>query len=97
MPNTPAIALNRHGDAAGTAAAVLGAAQFAIGGSVAPLVGALGQRQRAVPMAGDHRGTRRPGRRPVLVRPPVAQGRLDPLTYGPLGPPARIPQTLSGA
>ena len=50
MPNTPAIALNRHGDAAGTAAAVLGAAQFAIGGSVAPLVGALGN-GTAVPMA----------------------------------------------
>ena len=50
MPNTPAIALNRHGDAAGTAAAVLGAAQFAVGGSVAPLVGVLGN-GTAVPMA----------------------------------------------
>lgn len=50
MPNTPAIALNRYGDAAGTAAAVLGAAQFGIGGSVAPLVGVLGN-QSAVPMA----------------------------------------------
>jgi len=41
FPNAPAIALNRHGDAAGTAAALLGAAQFMIGGLIAPLVGAL--------------------------------------------------------
>ena len=50
MPNTPAIALNRHGDAAGTAAALLGATQFAVGGSVAPLVGAL-DNGTAAPMA----------------------------------------------
>jgi MFS transporter, DHA1 family, multidrug resistance protein len=42
FPNAPAIALTRHGDIAGTAAAVLGAAQFMIGGSIAPLVGTLG-------------------------------------------------------
>ena len=42
FPNAPAIALSRHGDIAGTAAAVLGASQFMIGGAVAPLVGALG-------------------------------------------------------
>jgi len=41
FPNAPAIALSRHGDIAGTAAAVLGAVQFMIGGSIAPLVGAL--------------------------------------------------------
>ena len=41
FPNAPAIALSRHGEIAGTAAAVLGAAQFMIGGAVAPLVGAL--------------------------------------------------------
>jgi DHA1 family bicyclomycin/chloramphenicol resistance-like MFS transporter len=41
FPNAPAIALSRHGDVAGTAAAVLGAVQFMIGGSIAPLVGAL--------------------------------------------------------
>jgi MFS transporter, DHA1 family, multidrug resistance protein len=41
FPNAPAIALSRHGDIAGTAAAVLGAAQFMIGGSIAPLVGTL--------------------------------------------------------
>jgi len=42
FPNAPAIALNLHGEAAGTAAALLGAAQFLIGGLIAPLVGALG-------------------------------------------------------
>jgi MFS transporter, DHA1 family, multidrug resistance protein len=41
FPNAPAIALSRHGEAAGTAAAMLGAAQFLVAGSVAPLVGAL--------------------------------------------------------
>ncbi len=50
FPNAPAIALNRHGDSAGTAAAVLGAAQFMIGGVVAPLVGALAD-GTPVPMA----------------------------------------------
>jgi MFS transporter, DHA1 family, multidrug resistance protein len=42
IPNAPAVALTRHPDAAGTAAALLGAAQFGIGAAVAPLVGALG-------------------------------------------------------
>lgn len=42
IPNAPAIALSRHPDAAGTAAALLGAAQFGLGAAIAPLVGALG-------------------------------------------------------
>ncbi|MBY6437614.1 multidrug effflux MFS transporter [Rhodococcus kroppenstedtii] len=42
MPNSPALALSRHGEAAGTAAALLGAAQFGLGALIAPLVGALG-------------------------------------------------------
>lgn len=50
LPNAPAVALSRHPDAAGTAAAVLGAAQFGIGAAVAPLVGALGN--GAVVLAG---------------------------------------------
>jgi MFS transporter, DHA1 family, multidrug resistance protein len=50
FPNAPAIALSRHGKTAGTAAAVLGAAQFMIGGSVAPLVGAL-EDGTAMPLA----------------------------------------------
>ena len=51
FPNAPAIALNRHGEAAGTASALLGAAQFMVGGAIAPLVGALSD-GTAVPLAG---------------------------------------------
>ncbi|MGI8459229.1 MAG: multidrug effflux MFS transporter [Propionibacteriaceae bacterium] len=50
FPNAPAIALNRHGDSAGTAAAMLGSAQFLIGGLSAPIVGALAD-GTAFPMA----------------------------------------------
>ncbi|MEV4350116.1 multidrug effflux MFS transporter [Actinoplanes sp. NPDC049596] len=42
MPNAPALALSRHGEAAGTAAALLGAVQFGVGALAAPLVGILG-------------------------------------------------------
>ncbi|SDY32594.1 MFS transporter, DHA1 family, bicyclomycin/chloramphenicol resistance protein [Modestobacter sp. DSM 44400] len=42
LPNAPALALSRHGDAAGTAAALLGAIQFGVGALVAPVVGLLG-------------------------------------------------------
>jgi MFS transporter, DHA1 family, multidrug resistance protein len=49
MPNAPALALSRHGEAAGTAAALLGAVQFGVGALAAPLVGVLGT--GAVPMA----------------------------------------------
>lgn len=42
MPNAPALALSRHGETAGTAAALLGAVQFGVGALVAPLVGILG-------------------------------------------------------
>lgn len=56
FPNGPAIALNRHGEAAGTAAAVLGSAQFMVGGSVAPLVGLLSN-GTAIPMAAVMVGT----------------------------------------
>jgi DHA1 family bicyclomycin/chloramphenicol resistance-like MFS transporter len=42
LPNAPALALSRHGEAAGTAAALLGAVQFGIGALAAPLVGLLG-------------------------------------------------------
>ncbi len=51
LPNTPALALDRHGEAAGTAAAVLGCVQFGVGAVVAPLVGAFGS-TTAVPMGG---------------------------------------------
>ena len=49
MPNAPALALSRHGEAAGTAAALLGAVQFGVGALAAPLVGLLGN--NAVGMA----------------------------------------------
>lgn len=50
LPNVPALALSRHGEAAGTAAAMLGASQFAVGGLAAPVVGLLGT-SSALPMA----------------------------------------------
>jgi MFS transporter, DHA1 family, multidrug resistance protein len=48
IPNAPAVALARHQDAAGTSAALLGAAEFGIGAAVAPLVGVLGNDERAL-------------------------------------------------
>jgi DHA1 family bicyclomycin/chloramphenicol resistance-like MFS transporter len=48
IPNAPAVALSRHPDAAGTAAAVLGAGQFGVGAAVAPLVGVLGNDEVAL-------------------------------------------------
>jgi DHA1 family bicyclomycin/chloramphenicol resistance-like MFS transporter len=50
LPNTGALALSLHGEAAGTAAALLGALQFAVGAVAAPLVGVLGTGS-ALPMA----------------------------------------------
>ncbi|MBO0679639.1 multidrug effflux MFS transporter [Mycolicibacterium sp. S2-37] len=48
IPNAPAVALSRHNEAAGTAAALLGAAQFGLGAAVAPLVGVLGNDEFAL-------------------------------------------------
>lgn len=56
FPNAPAIALNRYGQSAGTAAALLGAAQFLVGGVVAPLVGILAN-GTTVPLAAVMIGT----------------------------------------
>jgi DHA1 family bicyclomycin/chloramphenicol resistance-like MFS transporter len=42
LPNAPVLALSRHGEAAGTAAALLGAVQFGVGALISPLVGVLG-------------------------------------------------------
>lgn len=42
LPISPSLALARHGDAAGTAAALLGAAQFGLAGLVGPAFGLLG-------------------------------------------------------
>jgi DHA1 family bicyclomycin/chloramphenicol resistance-like MFS transporter len=41
-PNASALALSRHGEMAGTAAAVIGSLQAGIAGTVSPLVGVLG-------------------------------------------------------
>jgi MFS transporter, DHA1 family, multidrug resistance protein len=49
-PNAIALALAEHPRAAGSASALLGASQFVVGASVAPLVGLAGGRS-AVPMA----------------------------------------------
>lgn len=48
LPNAPALALTRHGEAAGTAAALLGSMQYAVGAVVAPLVGLLGNTDTAL-------------------------------------------------
>lgn len=50
FPNAPAVALSRHGATAGTAAALLGSAQFTVGGLLAPVVGAV-DNGTAVPLA----------------------------------------------
>jgi DHA1 family bicyclomycin/chloramphenicol resistance-like MFS transporter len=50
IPNATALALTDYPHAAGSASAVLGTAQFVIGGAAAPLVGVAG-RGTAVPMA----------------------------------------------
>ncbi len=50
LPNTTALALSAHLRTAGSASALLGVLQFAIGATVAPLVGIAG-RDTALPMA----------------------------------------------
>lgn len=55
-PNATALALAEHGDRAGAAAALMGAAQFATGAVVAPLTG-LGEPGSAVPMAATIAGS----------------------------------------
>jgi DHA1 family bicyclomycin/chloramphenicol resistance-like MFS transporter len=49
-PNATALALADHGDVAGSASALLGVAQFAVGAVAAPLVG-IGGSHTDVPMA----------------------------------------------
>ena len=51
MPNAPAVALSRHGEAAGTAAALIGFAQFGAAAVIAPIVGLLGNTSLAVAIA----------------------------------------------
>ncbi|WP_208720409.1 Bcr/CflA family multidrug efflux MFS transporter [Amycolatopsis circi] len=49
LPNAPAVALDAHGNNAGTAASLLGAVQFGVGAAVSPVVGLLGN--NAIAMA----------------------------------------------
>ena len=42
LPNSPALALSRHGETAGTAAALLGATQFGVAALIGPVYGVLG-------------------------------------------------------
>ena len=65
-PNATALALADHGHRAGAAAALLGAAQFAVGAAIAPLTG-LGEAGSAVPMAATIAGALLLAA--VLVRP----------------------------
>lgn len=51
LPNGTSLALDGHASRAGTASAVLGAVQFAIGALVAPLVGLAGNDDSARPMS----------------------------------------------
>ncbi|QSB16188.1 multidrug effflux MFS transporter [Natronosporangium hydrolyticum] len=51
LPNAPALAMSRHGEAAGTAAAVLGAVQFGVGGLAAPVVGLVAPGSEGLAMA----------------------------------------------
>ncbi len=51
MPNAPALALSRHGEAAGTAAAMVGFAQFGAAAVIAPIVGLLGNTSLAIAVA----------------------------------------------
>ena len=48
MPNAPAIALTLHGEAAGSAAALVGAVRYAVGAVAAPVVGLLGNEAPAM-------------------------------------------------
>ncbi len=50
LPNSGALALNRHPHAAGTAAALVGLTQFVVGAFAGPVIGAVGG-STAVPMA----------------------------------------------
>ena len=84
FPNAPAIALSRHGESAGTAAAMLGASQFMIGG--ADRSAGRRVRQRHAGADGrDHGRHHRPGRRPAAQCPQGSEQLRLPLTPGLLG------------
>ncbi len=87
IPNAPAVALTRHPDAAGTAAALLGAVQFGMGAAIAPMVGVLGNDELAtasVMAAGVIIALGAlllaPGAPRCRRRPPPSPGRCDRLS-----------------
>ncbi|MFF5052010.1 Bcr/CflA family efflux MFS transporter [Micromonospora sp. NPDC000663] len=77
LPNAPALAMSRHSEAAGTAAALLGAVQFGVGALSAPLAGLFGT--GSVPMAIVVAGGMAAALAVmVLVVPRAALGTVDP-------------------
>jgi DHA1 family bicyclomycin/chloramphenicol resistance-like MFS transporter len=73
-PNATALALSRHGEAAGTAASLLGAVQFGVGGLAAPLVGLLGNDAVAMAAVIAMASTGALAALLVLVRRPSVEG-----------------------
>ncbi|MCF0094052.1 multidrug effflux MFS transporter [Micromonospora sp. MH99] len=77
LPNAPALAMSRHSEAAGTAAALLGAVQFGVGAVSAPLAGLFGT--GSVPMAVVIAGGMAAALAVMLlVVPRAALGAVDP-------------------
>lgn len=87
LPNVPGLALSTHGRTAGSAAALLGGANFAVGAAVAPLVGVLPvapAASMAIVMAAMSSAAvaayfwvARPGRIPAFDRGPAGSDVLD--------------------
>jgi len=78
LPNSTALAMNRHADAAGTASALLGGVQMASGASIAPLVGVAGA--SAYPMA--------------IAMVALSLGSLGAVTLLAGAPPAAVPEAI---
>ena len=97
LPNAPALALSRHGEAAGTAAALLGAVQFGVGRARLPGRRPAGQRRRRDRHRRRH-GAGARDRRPGGRRPAVGAARARRRRAArrrPLSPPVRLPATGS--
>ena len=95
MPNSAAVAMTRHGEAAGTAAALLGAVQFGTGAIAAPLVGVLGNGGLAMAtvVAGRH-GRRDAGA--AVRRPPEPDDRRGGRTCPDAGARGRLTRRRKG-
>ena len=108
LPNVPGLALATHGRTAGSAAALLGGANFAVGAVVAPLVGVLPvapATSMAVVMAAMSAAAltayfwvARPGRIPAFDRVPAPAGSDQPdveeLTAEVRAPSALVPEPV---